>query len=59
MSDLLFHEALASVAATHPAECGCQVCRAAAGDEEAALEVVRAVGQLALVDALAREALSA
>lgn len=40
-------EAIATVAATHSVDCSCTTCRAAGGDEDAMIEVLDAVSELA------------
>jgi hypothetical protein len=39
-------EAIAAVASSHPPECICVTCRAAAGDDDALLEVLAAVNDV-------------
>jgi hypothetical protein len=43
---LTLREAIASVACTHEADCGCTTCLAAGGDEDALAEVLLAVSEL-------------
>lgn len=39
----ILQEAIASVSMSHPEECGCRTCRAAAGDTDAFVEIYMAV----------------
>lgn len=54
MSLLRAREAIATVAASHEPDCSCTTCRAAAGDEDALMEVLRAVADVDLADELAQ-----